>query len=253
MSWQEFSKDPKRVESLARGIAAMKKKDGASPTSTDFRGSWRYWAAMHSHYGAPSSRTVAQAIAFLKSQNMGQFVSRFKGVTDMTPPDGLAKEVWDGCKHSFEQSEHKQTLPPPFSTDTFGFVDEKGARAERSVADFLDASKLEYRYDNVSNCSRPAIPGATLTAANPQAKTTTVAVAKGINLDGHAEFLRHGRGRAPGSQAVHAALRCDLAGTRGHPARRCAAGKHRGDVRGHDGHRTDRRRRRGPSVPHYPG
>ena len=331
MSWQEFSKDPKRVESLARGIAAMKKKDGASPTSTDFRGSWKYWAAMHSHYGAPSSGTVAQAIAFLKSQNMGQFVSRFKGVTDMTPPDGLAKEVWDGCKHSFEQAEnffgwhrlflyhfervlraaamddtlrlpywdytnpaqvalphgfgsakgapinaaffesrrtpglntgaqvldqratnvnltlenptfegdsgfalgvevnlhgyvhctvgercpvpfmgsiaasandpifwlhhanidrifecwmqkHKQTLPPPFSTDKFAFVDEKGARAERSVADFLDASKLEYRYDNVSNCSRPAIPGAALTA-NPQAKTTTVALAKGINLD----------------------------------------------------------------------
>lgn len=37
MSWQEFSKDPKRVESLTRGIAATNKKD-PSPTATDSRG-----------------------------------------------------------------------------------------------------------------------------------------------------------------------------------------------------------------------
>ena len=46
--------------------------------------------------------------------------------------------------------------------------------------------------------------------------------------------FRMGEGAA-GSQAVHAVLRRVLAGTRGHPSRRCAAGEHRGDVRGHDG------------------
>jgi hypothetical protein len=101
LSWQEFSKDPNRVKSLVAAFQALRDNDKASPTSADYRRSLQYWGAIHGYYGPKSPRgTVENAIANLKQNGLPQFVGFFEGVTDLTPPDALAAEVWNTCKHS---------------------------------------------------------------------------------------------------------------------------------------------------------
>jgi hypothetical protein len=105
LSWQEFSRDPARVASFARGIEIMKSRNAAAPTSAEYRMSWEYWASIHSYYGRESSNgTVADGLAGLQRAGLGQLASRFTGITDLLPPDALAREVWDGCRHSWVEN-----------------------------------------------------------------------------------------------------------------------------------------------------
>jgi hypothetical protein len=104
LSWQAFAQDPARVQSLKRGVAAMKSRDTAATDSAAYRTSWQYWAAMHSYYGRQSRQggPIQQAIAATPPQ----FRSFFNGLSDLTPPTkpaGLAATVWDACQHGTVQ------------------------------------------------------------------------------------------------------------------------------------------------------
>ena len=104
MRWQDFVKGPdgaKRLASLQKAIAKMKSLNSSAPTSADFRRSWQYWANIHGYYGPQSADgTVAQQISYLQSQNMGQFVKYYQGITDQNAPDAIAKAIWATCQHS---------------------------------------------------------------------------------------------------------------------------------------------------------
>jgi hypothetical protein len=104
MKWQDFIKGPagaKRLASLQKGVAKMKSLN-TSTNKVDYMRSWAYWANIHGYYG-PSSMdgTVAGILAYLKANNLGQYVSYFDGIKDQTlPQDGVADKVWATCQHS---------------------------------------------------------------------------------------------------------------------------------------------------------
>lgn len=102
MSWQEFSKDTARVASFREGVRVMKSRDSADKTSSEYRLSWEYWAAIHGYLGnGASNGTVEDYINRLKDNGLWQNgdETSFQGITDMTPPDSIAKAVWDQCEH----------------------------------------------------------------------------------------------------------------------------------------------------------
>lgn len=99
LSWQEFAKDPRRVQSFRNAVAAMRSRDTADPKSNLFRRSWIYWASMHGFFGTESPRgTVAQWRAE-NGLTDPMYDAAFAGVKDTTPPDAVAKAVWGQCQH----------------------------------------------------------------------------------------------------------------------------------------------------------
>jgi hypothetical protein len=99
LSWQEFIKDPNRLQSFRNAVAAMKALNNADPTSVEFRQSWTYWASMHGYFGPNAKNgTVAQ---FRQKYGMtsARYDAAFAGVVDTTPPDAVAQAVWDQCQH----------------------------------------------------------------------------------------------------------------------------------------------------------
>lgn len=99
LSWQEFAKDPDRVQSFRNAVATMRERNTADPTSATFRKSWAYWGSMHGFFGAESPRgTVAQWRAD-NDLTDPMYDELFAGVVDTTPPDSVAKAVWGQCQH----------------------------------------------------------------------------------------------------------------------------------------------------------
>jgi hypothetical protein len=101
LSWQEFSKDPKRVASLRKAIAVMKERNKADRNSKEYRTSWEYWANTHGYFGpqAPMSGPLKDYLDY--SKQVGSYNPKyFEGLTDQVPPnDGITVNVWDSCKH----------------------------------------------------------------------------------------------------------------------------------------------------------
>lgn len=104
MRWQDFVSGPdgaRRLASLKTAIDKMKKLDSSPKDSADYRRSWEYWANIHGYYGTQSpDGTLEEQIAYLKANNMSQYVPYYQGMTDQTPPDTIAKTVWATCQHS---------------------------------------------------------------------------------------------------------------------------------------------------------
>src|SRR5258705_7541806 len=46
MKFQDFVKDPKRLDALNKAVSVMKSRSTAVNTTADYRRSWQYWAAM---------------------------------------------------------------------------------------------------------------------------------------------------------------------------------------------------------------
>jgi len=101
MNWQTFAQDPARVQSLRNAVAVMKSRDTADPTSALYRTSWQYWGAMHGYFGSTSVfGTIEKAIAKFKASGGDQsLLPYFSGITNMTPPDAIASQVWGHCQH----------------------------------------------------------------------------------------------------------------------------------------------------------
>lgn len=99
LPWQEFAKDPKRVQSLRNAVATMRARNTADKSSAEYRLSWEYWANMHGYFGPTAlNGTVAQ---FRAKWNLTDpsFDAAFAGVVDTAPPDAIAEAVWDQCQH----------------------------------------------------------------------------------------------------------------------------------------------------------
>ncbi|MEO8035803.1 MAG: tyrosinase family protein [Acidobacteriota bacterium] len=99
LSWEEFSRDPKRVQSFRNAVAEMKKRSLADPSTAEFRTSWVYWASMHGYFGdTAKSGTVA---TWRKNNNLtdSRYDPYFVDVPNTTPPDAIAKAIWDQCQH----------------------------------------------------------------------------------------------------------------------------------------------------------
>jgi Common central domain of tyrosinase len=99
LSWQEFSKDPARVQSFRNAVAEMKRRSSEPQDSAMFRKSWQYWASIHGYFGtAAKNKTVAE---FRQAHNLTSpsLDIYFVDVLNTTPPDNIARTVWDQCEH----------------------------------------------------------------------------------------------------------------------------------------------------------
>lgn len=101
MNWQTFAQDPQRVQSLRNAVAVMKSRNSADKNSALYRTSWEYWGAMHGYFGPGSVfGTVEQAIQQYNSSGGDPLLlPLYNGITDMAPPDAIAKQVWGQCQH----------------------------------------------------------------------------------------------------------------------------------------------------------
>jgi hypothetical protein len=99
LSWQEFSKDPKRVESFRKAVAVMKSRNTADPKSIEYRKSWQYWANMHGYFGDSSVNGTVAKWRACNNLSGPNFDAAFAGVENTSPPDDVAKTVWDQCQH----------------------------------------------------------------------------------------------------------------------------------------------------------
>jgi hypothetical protein len=99
LSWQEFSKDPKRVESFRKAVAVMKSRNAADPASIEYRKSWQYWANMHGYFGDKAVNGTVAKWRACNNLSGPQFDAAFEGVENTTPPDKVAEQVWDQCQH----------------------------------------------------------------------------------------------------------------------------------------------------------
>jgi len=101
MSWETFIQDPARVQSLRNAVAVMRSRNSADRTSALYRTSWDYWAAMHGYFGPGSPfGTVENGRARYESGGGDAFLfPLFNGITNTTPPDAVAQQVWGQCQH----------------------------------------------------------------------------------------------------------------------------------------------------------
>lgn len=101
MSWETFIQDPARVQSLRNAIAIMRSRNSADRTSALYRTSWEYWAAMHGYFGPGSPfGTVENGRAAYQNSGGDPFLfPLFNGITNTTPPDAVAQQVWGQCQH----------------------------------------------------------------------------------------------------------------------------------------------------------
>ena len=96
MSWQTFAQDPGRVASFRHAVAAMKGFSSADHTGANYRKSWEYWANIHGYFGPQSPfGTLAENLVRVRPSDR----HFFNGVSDVTPPDQIAQDVWAQCEH----------------------------------------------------------------------------------------------------------------------------------------------------------
>lgn len=93
MAWQDFAKDPKRVQAFRDAVATMK----ARPTSD--RGSWAYWGSMHGYFGQNAKAGTVQAYRVRRRLTNPALDPYFANIVDAAPPDSVAQKVWDQCQH----------------------------------------------------------------------------------------------------------------------------------------------------------
>lgn len=99
MSWQDFAKDPNRVQSFRNAVQEMRNRNTADHSTARYRTSWTFWASIHGYFGTQAKNgTVAQFRAKygLTDPSLDSY---FVNVDNTAPPDAVAKQVWDQCQH----------------------------------------------------------------------------------------------------------------------------------------------------------
>ncbi|HYC58516.1 MAG TPA: tyrosinase family protein [Thermoanaerobaculia bacterium] len=99
LSWQEFAKDPNRVQSFRNAVAKMKSRNSLDPASVEFRKSWTYWANMHGYFGDDAVNGTVAKWRACNNLSGPEYDAAFEGVENTSPPDDVAKTVWDQCQH----------------------------------------------------------------------------------------------------------------------------------------------------------
>ncbi|HET7433762.1 MAG TPA: tyrosinase family protein [Thermoanaerobaculia bacterium] len=100
LPWQDFAKDPKRVQAFRNAVATMKARSSADPKSLDYRGSWIYWGSMHGYFGPNAKAGTVAAYRTRRGITDPSLDQYFVNVNNMTPPDAVAQKVWDQCQHN---------------------------------------------------------------------------------------------------------------------------------------------------------
>src|SRR6266705_2528945 len=112
-SLHEFLNDQQKLVSLVRGVLVMRQRNGAPKDSADYRTSWEYWANIHGYAGGVVSGKVADIRNSVQQQspeNAQLIAALFNGLVDQTPPDDLAKKVWETCRHSGQDTVERHFL-----------------------------------------------------------------------------------------------------------------------------------------------
>ncbi|HXT51393.1 MAG TPA: tyrosinase family protein [Thermoanaerobaculia bacterium] len=101
MSWETFIQSPARVQSLRNAVAVMRSRNSADRTSALYRTSWEYWASMHGYFGptSPFGTVEFGRQRYVNSGGDPFLFPLFNGITNMTPPDSVAQQVWAQCQH----------------------------------------------------------------------------------------------------------------------------------------------------------
>jgi hypothetical protein len=99
MKFQDFVKDPKRLDALNKAIGVMKTRTSAVNTSADYRRSWEYWSAMHGFYGPKAQAGLLQDAINDAPQSKRVYFNGLRDLTYPATPAGLAAKVWDKCQH----------------------------------------------------------------------------------------------------------------------------------------------------------
>jgi hypothetical protein len=99
-----FGADAQKVADFQKAVSVMKSRDSADKSSADYRLSWSYWAAMHSYLTDSGVASLRKNRAyFCRSVTGGDNAicqSYYDKIVAMTPPDGIAKDVWAHCQHT---------------------------------------------------------------------------------------------------------------------------------------------------------
>jgi Common central domain of tyrosinase len=99
LSWQEFAKDPTRVQSFRKAVATMRARNTADKSSAEYRLSWEYWGNMHGYFGAQAKSGTVDQWRTKNKLTDPSFDPYFAGVDNTAPPDAIAQAVWDQCQH----------------------------------------------------------------------------------------------------------------------------------------------------------
>ncbi|HSS47644.1 MAG TPA: tyrosinase family protein, partial [Thermoanaerobaculia bacterium] len=99
MKFQDFVKDPKRLDALNKAIGLMKSRTSAVNTSADYRRSWEYWSSMHGFYGPKAQAGLLQDAINDAPQSKRVYFNGLRDLTYPATPPGLAAKVWDKCQH----------------------------------------------------------------------------------------------------------------------------------------------------------
>lgn len=99
MKFQDFVKDPKRLDALNKAIGVMKTRSTAVNTSADYRRSWEYWSAMHGFYGPKAKAGLIQNAINSAPAAKKKYFDGLHDLTYPATPAGLAAQVWDKCQH----------------------------------------------------------------------------------------------------------------------------------------------------------
>jgi len=145
ISVAEFSKDPKRVESLKLAIDSMRQASAADPMSEEFRTSLAYWANTHGYIGTGTHATNMEK--YITNYRMPQCLRAYpKSTCDAyyqhvvnieVPSDGFTDSIWGTCQHGnlfflpwhrfylyyFERTVRKHMQDPNFALPYWSYFD----------------------------------------------------------------------------------------------------------------------------------
>jgi hypothetical protein len=144
ISVEQFSKDPKKVEALRKGIANMRSESKADPMSAKYRTSFAYWANTHGYFGTGANATnLPQYIAYRMPQCLSEYDKAtcdayFAHMSNTNVPnDGFTNQIWGTCQHGnlfflpwhriylhfFERTLRKQSGYPDFALPYWNYYD----------------------------------------------------------------------------------------------------------------------------------
>ncbi len=170
-----FAQTPAKVAALRKAVAAMRARDSAAITSTDYKKSWDYWAATHGYFGTGTNASgtaadfkaqAAQICAGASPSQRATCKSYYAHVKDLTVPnDGMTDSIWGTCQHSdgtpnlqfltwhrmylhyFERAMRASSGDPNFALPYWDYGGEKGPNNGIAIPALVRGASTGAMYD----------------------------------------------------------------------------------------------------------